>query len=364
MTVEDVINLLEVRSQRSSTKRKSPTKQQQSPEDVIPLDVVNLLLTYWRMKRRSNFNRPLVDVPERWMHSSLPTKTPSDEAMLKAETTAELVNRCKHIRFSLDRARLVADMVLTREKRKSALHRNMANIADLQLTLLLQNPDLVSSNDVFSSAHIGSSVYDNYATLEAAVGPLDKGSPPEKLQRRRRKKIKTEQVTELEESKPTSGYIVTGNPIVDALFPSQMIVSDSVRKRLQMALSKRYTKRRKRLISAEQTIITDAPAHYNRWIHDSHLPHAVSSQIYVTDGQAILSQVEPLAVVPMKRSSGHWKQQKLRGWFGSGEPKSQTPRRALQTVENTGSSPNISPGSPPAKRAKFEGKQHVIDVIS
>ncbi|VDK35827.1 unnamed protein product [Taenia asiatica] len=219
VTRDDVVALLRRWAQQKSSKRSggaiSPDYSYQ-----VPLEIVEQLLSYWRLKRRTNFNKPLiVEAPQRWLTEPLPS--PADLPV----SSGEVVERCKDVRLSLDRARLICDMVLSREKRKTSLVRTMKSISHVQLDTVVEDPVAACADEVIAKAHIGSSVYDatNYSTSALVENTAVEGT----------------------EAKP-AGYIMTGNPVVDSLSPDQLVVDPFILARLRASFSRKRGRRRQR----------------------------------------------------------------------------------------------------------------------
>ncbi|VDN34085.1 unnamed protein product [Dibothriocephalus latus] len=224
-------------------------------DSTIPADIVEYVLTYWRLKRCSNFNQPLMETPEAWKTAVLPTKMPITMVTDPLAEAAEVVNRFKRVRFGLDRARMVIDMVLQRERRKDALLRKMQQIANSQLRIIASTPDLNALPEdcleVLISAHLGPSIYEDYdallrlSDLNLAISPTRPMSPD----------VRRPSETWPASSSPLSmrttatasaatSYIVTGNPVIDSLLPEQLIVSPGVLERLKNAFCKKRRKKR------------------------------------------------------------------------------------------------------------------------
>ncbi|KAL5110854.1 Protein Jade-1 [Taenia crassiceps] len=218
VTRDDVVALLRWWAQQKTLKRSSGTSSDQVYQ--VPLEIVEQLLTYWRLKRRTNFNKPLiVEAPQRWLTEPLPS--PADLPV----SSGEVVERCKDVRLSLDRARLICDMVLSREKKKTSLVRTMKSISHVQLDTVVEDPVAACADEVIAKAHIGSSVYDatDYST-SAIVG---------------------NSVVEGTKAKP-AGYIMTGNPVVDSLSPDQLVVDPLILARLRASFARKRGRRRQR----------------------------------------------------------------------------------------------------------------------
>ncbi|KAH9282793.1 Protein Jade-1 [Echinococcus granulosus] len=219
VTRDDVVALLHRWAQQRSSKRSSGTTSSDQSHQV-PLDIVEQLLTYWRLKRRINFNKPLVvEVPQRWFTEPLPS--PADFPV----SSGEVVERCKDVRLSLDRARLICDMVLSREKKKTTLVRTMKSISHVQLDTVVEDPVAACADEVIAKAHIGSSVYDttDYSALSIVESSVVGGA----------------------KAKP-AGYIMTGNPVVDSLPPDQLVVDPFILARLRASFSRKRGRRRQR----------------------------------------------------------------------------------------------------------------------
>ncbi|VDM16260.1 unnamed protein product [Hydatigera taeniaeformis] len=219
VTRDEVVALLRRWAQQKNLKR-SNSAVSSDQNHQVPLEIVEQLLTYWRLKRRANFNKPLViEVPQRWFTESLPA--PANLPI----SSGEVVERCKGVRLSLDRARLICDMVLSREKKKTSLVRTMKSISHVQLDSVVEDPVAACADEVIAKAHIGSSVYDatNYPTSAITENKMVEGT----------------------EAKP-AGYIMTGNPVVDSLPPDQLVVDPIILTRLRASFLRKRGRRRQR----------------------------------------------------------------------------------------------------------------------
>ncbi|KAF7250727.1 hypothetical protein EG68_08410 [Paragonimus skrjabini miyazakii] len=135
---------------------------------TIPEDIRSAITSYWRLKRRANFNQPLINPPPfKWRQTASKAVESTKEALDQAARAAadmQAFDAFRRIRFGLDRSRLVVDMVLQRERRKLALFRRMWRIAELQMRLVMSKQLFSLSPadlEFFSTAHLGKSVYDN-----------------------------------------------------------------------------------------------------------------------------------------------------------------------------------------------------------
>ncbi|VDD82588.1 unnamed protein product [Mesocestoides corti] len=345
VSLSDVTALLKRWSRQRNSKRKSDQHDCGFSEGgrCIPRDIIELLLTYWRLKRRSNFNQPLVEVPEQWMTATLPAKSPSEVA---AETSAEVVNRCKHIRFGLDRARLILDMVLTREKKKRALLRTMKAVSRTQLDCLINDPDTVLSDEVFATAHRGSSVYENHALLQTSVEPRDEQAYLENSNSSKKQKPTGEK---------RSGYIVTGNPVVDDLLPEQLIVSEDILTRLRSVFSKKANKRKRNPLTGKQVMMTGGKLVLSRRQAKSPIastptpPSMSANSVHDTSPLTRRDVLSSTKLHPGRPPI--WKQQKLGSFVRlpvGGTARGQ--RRALSTVQHNDEELR------PSKRMKLESE--------
>ncbi|CAH8536735.1 unnamed protein product [Heterobilharzia americana] len=140
----------------------------------VPNDIRAAIVVYWRLKRRTNFNQPLVNpVPLSWRESADEVAATTKEELARLERAnadMKASESFKRVRFGLDRARLMADMVLQRERRKLALFKRMWRISEIQLSALEIYSNLVSS-EWLRNAHIGESVYDNWELFLAQSNP-------------------------------------------------------------------------------------------------------------------------------------------------------------------------------------------------
>nr|VZI46322.1 unnamed protein product [Spirometra erinaceieuropaei] len=262
VTTEDIVTFLDYEAKQKYSKKKHVARDHSKPvntpplADVIPADIIEQVLTYWRIKRCSNFNQPLMETPEEWKTAVLPTKVPptATASTDPLEEATEVVNRFKRVRFGLDRARMVIDMVLQRERRKDALLRKMQQIATIQLGVIASTPDLTDLPadclKVLTSAHLGTSVYEDYNTLlkfsdaNLPISPTRPMSPDVRQPETRPATTSLSPVKAAAAATACAGYIVTGNPVIDSLRPEQLIVSPSVLERLNNAFCKKRRKKR------------------------------------------------------------------------------------------------------------------------
>ncbi|THD18864.1 Protein Jade-1 [Fasciola hepatica] len=135
---------------------------------VIPGDIRLAISAYWRLKRRANFNQPLVSpVPMEWRQTATEVVATTKEALAQtARVTQDIIafEAFRRIRFGLDRARLVLDMVLKRERRKLALFKRISRIIDIQLRILIAGKHRALSEEerlFMSAVHMGDTIYDN-----------------------------------------------------------------------------------------------------------------------------------------------------------------------------------------------------------
>ncbi|VUZ51487.1 unnamed protein product, partial [Hymenolepis diminuta] len=161
VTVEDVDNLLteQLQSKRGFSKH-SPNEGLSSSfsENTysIPGDIIKLILAYWRIKRRSEFNSPLVHKPPpHWTVDLNKTKKPETQQINDETMILDTVDqKCDYVRNSLKRARTMADMVIQRERRKTDLVQTMRSISDVQLDSVVQDPIGATMDEVISTAHL------------------------------------------------------------------------------------------------------------------------------------------------------------------------------------------------------------------
>ncbi|CAL8069851.1 unnamed protein product [Calicophoron daubneyi] len=162
---------LKSRREKSATLFKTGS-QCSRRNDFIPTDVRLAIIVYWRLKRRANFNQPLVNpIPALWTKNAQEAAVNNEENLAQAaRASAEMraFDTFRRIRFGLDRARLVVDMVLQRERRKLALFKRMMRISEIQMRALSHFRKLKWDENDYSfylRAHIGDSVYDNSTLL-------------------------------------------------------------------------------------------------------------------------------------------------------------------------------------------------------
>ncbi|CAH8498042.1 unnamed protein product, partial [Schistosoma turkestanicum] len=140
----------------------------------IPNDIRASIFVYWRLKRRANFNQPLVNpIPLTWKESADEVAATTKEELARVEranSDMKAFESFKRIRFGLDRARLMTDMVLQRERRKLALFKRMWRISEIQLSALGKQNSPIPS-ELLRNAHIGESVYDNWELFLAYNNP-------------------------------------------------------------------------------------------------------------------------------------------------------------------------------------------------
>ncbi|VEL43824.1 unnamed protein product, partial [Protopolystoma xenopodis] len=186
----------------------------------------------------------------------------------------EIFTAFRRVRVGLDRARLVIDMVLKRERRKLALVKRLRKIADIQLSLIREGKNSTNIIDAdwnfFSTAHIGASVYDNadlWTRLSLRLTSLGAPFLPEKtdtmltdpqisaailMEERIKLESASSQPQEVSESSALGDHhnappcINTWEPVVEPLIgapeiiqlipPHQLVLSLEVRRRLRSAL--------------------------------------------------------------------------------------------------------------------------------
>ncbi|CAH8535124.1 unnamed protein product [Schistosoma bovis] len=228
--------------------------QNESENRNIPNDIRAAIFVYWRLKRRSNFNQPLINpVPLTWKESADQVAATTNEELARVEranSDMKAFESFKRIRFGLDRARLMADMVLQRERRKLALFKRMWRISEIQLTALEKQNSLVSS-ELLRTAHIGESIYDNWELFLAHSNP-----PHRRVDQGKHMSYISESNNE---SKPSSVYTVNENNSsflqtsipntttkanesidsfnISAIPKECLIVSDTIKQRLRSALT-------------------------------------------------------------------------------------------------------------------------------
>ncbi|KAH8875546.1 Protein Jade-1 [Schistosoma japonicum] len=220
----------------------------------IPNDIRAAIFVYWRLKRRANFNQPLVSpIPLTWKESADEVAATTKEELARVEranSDMKAYESFKRIRFGLDRARLMADMVLQRERRKLALFKRMWRISEIQLSTLDMQKDLLPS-ELLHNAHIGDSVYDNWELFLAYNNPshlhVDRGKHISSLSKSR-KDLKSPSTCPVDESK--TGNLKTSLPNVTTKLAESMdsfnvsaipkeclIVPDTIKQRLRSTLT-------------------------------------------------------------------------------------------------------------------------------
>lgn len=231
---------------------------------AIPEDIRLIISSYWRLKRRANFNQPLISpVPMEWRQTATEFMTTTKEALDQAaRVTQDMIafDAFRRIRFGLDRARLVLDMVLKRERRKLALFKRTSRIIDIQLRILTGGRcrSLSEEERLFiSNVHIGDSIYDNAELFSAfssgstlstpSVSRTTKGeslpntnesvfkSPPLPSESR------TVSDCQKDQNRPVKSEVIGSSDIeacdLSMIPREQFIVPEDIRQRLRSALS-------------------------------------------------------------------------------------------------------------------------------
>ncbi|VDO05703.1 unnamed protein product [Rodentolepis nana] len=167
VTVEDVGNLLtgQLQSKHGSSKYSANEGSSSSLSESthsIPEDIIKLILAYWRIKRRSEFNNPLVHKPPSHWTVDLVEAQKTEPQKINDETMVldSVDEKCDYVRNSLKQARTMADMVVQRERRKTDLVQTMRNITDVQLDSVVQDPIGATMDEVINTAHLYEPEYD------------------------------------------------------------------------------------------------------------------------------------------------------------------------------------------------------------
>ncbi|KAA3670156.1 uncharacterized protein DEA37_0010232 [Paragonimus westermani] len=253
----------------STLKSKGDTHKDCDPGrcTTIPEDIRSAITSYWRLKRRANFNQPLINPPPfEWRQTAIKAVESTKKALdqvARAAADMQAFDAFRRIRFGLDRSRLVVDMVLQRERRKLALFRRMWRIAELQMRLVMSKQLFsLSPTDLafFSTAHIGKSVYDNmvlfknyisdrFLTVEAknnqclsalcsspsvpqkSISPQETHSPP-------KSRISLDTKTVVEKiNTPSSVLDLNVSEYIYTIPYEQLIVPEDIKQRLRSAVT-------------------------------------------------------------------------------------------------------------------------------
>ncbi|CAH8848316.1 unnamed protein product [Trichobilharzia szidati] len=136
----------------------------------VPKDIRTSIFAYWRLKRRTRYNQPLIyPIPVTWKESADEIAATTKEELARVEQAnadMKAIESFKRIRFGLDRARIMADLVLQRERRKLALFKRMWRISEIQLSTLEAHNNLLPS-ELLKNVHMGESIYDNWELFSA-----------------------------------------------------------------------------------------------------------------------------------------------------------------------------------------------------
>lgn len=142
-------------------------KQLVSPLQNILTDIREKIFTYWVLKRTSNHFQCIIKPPAIWR----------EENQKQRVNNRSVFNAFCKIRFGLDRARLVVDMMVRREKKKAHLFEVMSKISHLQLQqlrnsrsnpILKDDPSLAGNWGFISTVHLDDNVYVNPDNLRDA----------------------------------------------------------------------------------------------------------------------------------------------------------------------------------------------------
>ncbi|KAM7537949.1 hypothetical protein Aperf_G00000076637 [Anoplocephala perfoliata] len=238
VSVEDVSNLLAKQqsqhpSSRHSTASGSPATCSNNSRS-IPSDIIELILAYWRIKRRSNFNEPLVvNPPSHWTSDlGVSNEHNQTDGIIMAMNTVN--KQCLQVRQSLNQARKMANMVIQREKKKTDLVQTMRSISNVQLDSVVQDPIGATMDEVISTAHMGSSVYELGANGQqkqfATTG-------------NRRRRV----------SRKTIPKVLTGNEVVDAIPREELIICEKVVAMIKEGFARKRGRPRVRRVSDHQS---------------------------------------------------------------------------------------------------------------
>nr|CAH8848257.1 unnamed protein product [Trichobilharzia regenti] len=136
----------------------------------VPKDIRTSIFAYWRLKRRSKYNQPLIyPIPVTWKESADEIAASTKEELARVEQAnadMKAFESFKRIRIGLDKTRMIVDLTLQRERRKEALLKRMSRISTLQLSILEAHNNLVPS-ELLKNVHMGESIYDNWELFSA-----------------------------------------------------------------------------------------------------------------------------------------------------------------------------------------------------
>ncbi|KAL3311383.1 Protein Jade-1 [Cichlidogyrus casuarinus] len=118
-----------------------------------------VVFNYWKLKRRFNFNKPLIlPIPLSWSSTSQLVDESPPLALFDLE-------KRKQVRITLDRARILVDMVAKREKKKRSLLKCMSKLVNVQCKLL-KNETLPDGWESLSSFHLDDPASENENIFE------------------------------------------------------------------------------------------------------------------------------------------------------------------------------------------------------
>ncbi|KAG5445592.1 Protein Jade-1 [Clonorchis sinensis] len=259
----DVESWLSGKTNTGGTKAaKSDSSNSVNKRLPIPEDIRRAITIYWRLKRCANFNKPLIyPPPSHWLELASKTVETTKEALAKAARLAaeqQAFDSFRRVRFGLDRARLVVDMVLQRERRKLALFRRMWRISELQMRVLDSkhfSTLSISDREFFSTVHLGDSVYDNSTLLTKHKSTKIQSSDLKLKNTESSSSLSTQEHFQTENSIPTSSACTIVNkqctsPIcvreprtasphssIGKIPYEQLIVTEDIKQRLRSALA-------------------------------------------------------------------------------------------------------------------------------
>ncbi|OON17600.1 hypothetical protein X801_06561, partial [Opisthorchis viverrini] len=233
VTDTDVESWLSSKTTTGSTKTAKSDLSNVNKRPSIPEDIRRAITIYWRLKRCANFNKPLIyPPPSHWLELASKSVDTTKEALAKAARLAaeqQAFDSFRRVRFGLDRARLVVDMVLQRERR--------------------------SDREFFSTVHLGDSVYDNSTLLTRHKSTKIQSSDLKLKSTESSSSLSTQEHLQTENSMPTSSAYTnvnkqrasptgvreprTASPhsSVGKIPYEQLIVTEDMKQRLRSALA-------------------------------------------------------------------------------------------------------------------------------
>lgn len=142
--------------------------------------------------------------------------------------------QCLQVRQSLNQARTMANMVIQRERKKTDLVQTMKSISNVQLDSVVQDPIGATMDEVISTAHMGSSVYE--------LGADDKQKHVMTIANRRRRL-----------SRKNIAKILTGNEVIDAIPPEELVLCEKVVAMIKEGFARKRGRPRTRPLSEQQS---------------------------------------------------------------------------------------------------------------